>query len=112
MHFQNLALTAFSFLTLTTALPSAIEAEQDLEARRVSELVGRQVPVRPCSHLSNGVHVIAASGDGANNIGGYGLLGTLAASILKAIPGSSNVTLPYPKDSSTPVVYKTTQGVC
>lgn len=33
-------------------------------------------------------------------------------SILKAIPGSSNVTLPYPKDSSTPVVYKTTQGVC
>ena len=60
MQFTNFAL--LSLLAFTNALPSAIEAEQDLEALRVSELVARQVPSRPCSHLTNGVHVIAASG--------------------------------------------------
>lgn len=32
------------------------------------------------------------------SIGQYGLIGSLSTSIMNAIPGSSNVTLPYPKE--------------
>lgn len=55
-------------------------------------------------------HVIAASGDGQVNIGGYGLLASLADQILNRIPDSTNVTLPYPK-ADTRGVYKTEEGV-
>lgn len=66
-----------------------------------TELESRQVPSKPCSHLTGGVHVIASGGDGIQNTGQYGLIGTLATKILQAIPGSTNVTLPYDKDQST-----------
>lgn len=105
MQLPKLMVPAISFLAATDALPSKPEANG------TSKLVARQRPVKPCSHLTGGVHVIAASGDGADNIGQYGLLGSLATSILNAIPGSTNVTLPYPKGSSD-TVGKTTAGVC
>lgn len=61
MHFKDILYSVLPLLAVTNANAAAIEAQQDLEARRVSKLVMRQVPVLPCSHLSNGVHVIAAS---------------------------------------------------
>lgn len=76
------------------------------------ELDKRQRPVRPCSHLTGGVHVIAAGGDGVQNTGKYGLIGSLATSILRAIPGSTNVTLPYDKSRDGAQVPKIDQGVC
>ena len=70
-------------------------------------LESRQTSTGPCA---TGVHVIASSGDGANNKGGYGLIITLVSNITQAIPGSDNVTLPYPKGSPHNV-RKTEKGV-
>lgn len=102
MHRTSL-LTILSLvpLTLSTAIPSD-----------GWELDKRQRPVRPCSHLTGGVHVIAAGGDGVQNTGQYGLIGSLATRILQAIPGSTNVTLPYDKSRNGAQVPKIDQGVC
>jgi len=69
--------------------------------------VRRQTPSGPCAA---GVHVIGASGSGADNIGSYGLLGTLVGNITDAIPGSDNVILDYPKGQTNGLL-QTTEGV-
>ena len=84
---SNILLPVLALVTTSLAAPA--------------ELDSRQVPTKPCSHLTGGVHVIASGGDGIQNTGQYGLIGTLATKILQAIPGSTNVTLPYDKDQST-----------
>lgn len=78
----------------------------------VSALFGfaaAQIPSKPCSHLTGGVHVIAAGGEGDANPP-YGLIGSLAQGILKAIPGSSNISLPYDHDQVNGVT-QTQDGV-
>ena len=79
-------------LPVLTLVSSAWAAPTDLESR--------QVPSKPCSHTTGGVHVIASGGDGIKNTGQYGLIGTLSTKILQAIPGSTNVTLPYDKNQA------------
>lgn len=79
-------LLAISFSTLGS--PSVIPDSHDLTKR--------QTPTGSCAA---GVHVIAASGTGAENINGYGLIKTLVTNITYAIPGSDNVSVPYPKGS-------------
>jgi len=85
MQLQHL-LTGITLLQLATAAPSAREAQHRLDTR--------QWPVRPCS---TGVHVIAAGGRGTPNLKEYGMLYSLAQSIVNAIPDSTNVSLPYDK---------------
>jgi hypothetical protein len=57
----------------------------------------RQVPVKTCSHITGGVHVIAVGGANTADEKAYGYLASLATSILNAIPGSTNVSVPYDK---------------
>lgn len=104
MHHKPPKMQLPSFVISTLAIASVVAASPAVE------LTKRQRPVLPCSKQTGGLHVIAASGDGQANIGGYGLLKSLADSILRAIPGSSNVTLPYDKASSDGIG-KTTGGV-
>lgn len=61
-------------------------------------------------NCARGVHVIAAGGDGAPNVGHYGNIYSLVQSILYAIPGSDSVSLPYPKGSPHGIK-KTEKGV-
>lgn len=109
MQFLGFLLFSLSLVinAVVTALPTV---PSDASGVDTSVFGRRQVPSLPCSHLTGGVHVIAASGDGAANNGIYGLIGSLATSILIAIPGSTNVTLPYDKASNMGVA-KTTGGV-
>lgn len=95
MSFKSLASTAILFGSAALARPS-----QPLNAR--------QVPTMACA---TGVHVLAVSGDGATNVDQYGLIGALATDILDAIPGSSNVTVPYNK-TATNRLQATDAGVC
>ena len=75
MQFSLLALSGLSAIAAATAIPAAWDLE------------GRQVPSKPCSQLTGGVHVIATPGEGSADPP-YGLLGSLSRSILAAIPGS------------------------
>lgn len=78
----------------------------------VSALLGlaaAQIPSKPCSHRTGGVHVIAAPGEGSANPP-YGLIGSLATGILNALPGSSNISLPYNHDEVNGVT-QTQDGV-
>lgn len=81
-------------LMLTLSFPALASPLFDFD--NASELTKRQTPTGPCA---TGVHVIAASGTGAENQNGYGLIKTLVTNITFAIPGSDNVSLPYPKGS-------------
>lgn len=56
-----------------------------------------------------GLRVVALSGDGAKNVGQYGLIGSLADGIVAAVPGSSSITLDYDKASPNGLA-KTTEG--
>lgn len=69
-------------------------------------LEARQTDVGACDP---GLRVVAVSGDGAKNVGQYGLIGSLANGIVAAVPGSSSITLEYPKADPNGLA-KTTQG--
>lgn len=89
MRSSAILLSALSLLTSVLAAPSA-------EVDNIT-LNKRQNPVLPCSSSTGGVHVIAVGGDGLENTGKYGRLGTLARNITAQIPGSTSVQLPYNK---------------
>lgn len=55
------------------------------------------LPVKPCPQ---GVQIIAVSGQGSKNVGGFGLIASLVTDIMDKIPNSDNVTLPYNKGES------------
>lgn len=94
-------LTTLAVLRITAAAPAAFADSENA-------LQPRQVPSAPCS---TGVHVIAAGGKGASNPRDYGLLGSLSTSILNAIPGSTNVSLPYDKLNVAPGTNAIPDGV-
>lgn len=81
MHFQKLHLLAVFGMSLTMVPVGA-------------GLVLRQIPSKPCSQYTGGVHVIVTPGEGYASPP-FGFLTSTAAAILKALPGSSNVSLPY-----------------
>lgn len=91
MQFATLALSAFTLVSSAVAHPSAAVGHASGHAA-VHEK--RQIPWRPCSHLTSGVHIIAAPGEGSANPP-YGLLDSLRQSIMAAIPGSTNISMPY-----------------
>jgi len=64
----------------------------------------------PAGSCATGVHVIGASGSGFNNVGLYGLLGTLVYNITNAINGSDNAILNYDKANTNGLI-QTTTGV-
>lgn len=66
--------------------------------------------IAPPEKCAKGVHVIAAGGDGAANVGHYGSIYTTVLNVTALIPGSDSVSLPYPKASSRGR-WKTTVGV-
>jgi len=85
MQFSTIAAIA-SLLSTALAAPHAHAHSHELEVR--------QTPSRVCSKQTGGVHIIAIPGEGSTNPP-YGLLSSLAASLMKAIPGSSNISMPY-----------------
>lgn len=91
-----------SFLLLCATYTSAIPIEETaaLEARQTLLENGT---------CAQGVHIIAAGGDGAWGKA-YGNIGTTVAAIIAAVPGSDGVSLPWPK-SSTHGMRATTKGV-
>lgn len=100
MHFSTIAAIT-SLLTTAFAQPHAHAHSHALEVR--------QTPSKPCSHMTGGIHVIVAPGNGTTQPP-FGLLTTLSASILQAIPGSTNVSLPF-NHSETNGVKQTAGGV-
>lgn len=78
-------------------------------ASTIPTLKSRQVPSKPCSHTTGGIHVIGIPGEGSADPP-YGLLSTTVADILNAIPGSTNISLPY-DHSNTNGVQQSDQGV-
>lgn len=79
-------LTLLSVAGAAVAVPHVHEHRVPLEAR--------QTPIRACSHMTGGIHIIAMPGAGSTNPP-YGLLDTLRQSLMSAFPGSSNVSMPY-----------------
>lgn len=79
-----------------------------LRPRQVSPYVNAAIP--SSNACPSGVHVVAASGQGSADVGGYGLISSLVTDIVNAIPGSTNVSLTYPK-SSTQNLIKIEKGV-
>lgn len=79
-----------------TLLGAAAAAPADHD-KELLEKVRRQYPVRACSHDTGGLHVLAAGGANSNDPKALGFLSALSNSILDAIPGSTNVSIPYDK---------------
>lgn len=67
-------------------------------------------PIPDPSQCPTGTHVIAASGKGSANVGGYGLIISLVNSILDSVPDSTQVALTYPKQTESNFVSLTTTG--
>lgn len=84
-------------LVTSGACMSVLASPSDYLETRALQLASRQTPTGNCS---TGVHIIAASGGGSKNIGGYGLIGSLVTMVVAAIPGSDNVTLSYEKNET------------
>lgn len=102
MRVQAVAFVTVSLLSSIGAVPASRSSSP--------LLLGRQVPSKQCSHITGGVHVIATPGEGFA-APPYGLIGSLTKKILKAIPGSTNVSVPY-NHSNPNGLQQTQDGVC
>lgn len=103
-----LHLSSITALLALASLSDASPPKGVLRPRQDSPYVNAAVPSG--SACPSGVHVIAASGQGSADVGGYGLISSLVTDIVGAIPGSTNVSLTYPK-SSTQNLIKIEDGV-
>lgn len=86
MHPQSF-ITGLGLVGAAFAVPSTLETRQNQQVD----------PDATSGNCADGVHVIAAGGANATNPYDYGLLGQTAQAVVDRIPGSSMVSLPYPK---------------
>lgn len=102
MQLLNALCTLAALLPLATANPTGhAHHHRDID---YADLEPRQVAGSTPRCLPRGAHIVATSGHGAPNVGGYGLLSSTVNAIKAAIPNSNNFSTAFDKDNPSPAM--------